>query len=357
MTITTNRRALMLACGAAALAGPVAAQVTNARRFRAGRQMVVADPGQLEGLTDLLQGSLNTPRASTMTVHVPAFRVEVAKQMRKNARTRGFGASQTTTFMFENVDDAAMQAMTQRLYDQFMAGLVVQGYRVASMEETRADPNLSRLFNDRPSPLDGDVDGGKSTFYAPQGMSVNVVTGDTRVPGGLATFGVASDMGATGMAVVRSAMAGSMVVMPRYAVGFAEVEASSDRFLGDLGNTASVSGRGGVRLLPEATRVEVFVPKGANSQFNQDWMALSSSLLLAGADAGPIHDATTAAQKRDAVAGQVIGVLGALAGLGTGAVSQYNTSAVTAGPRLTETTEPYLAAVQAHFLTALRPTA
>lgn len=357
MTARINRRALMLAGGAMALAGPGSAQVVNARRFRAGRQVVAADAGQLAGLPDLLQGSLNTPRLSSMTVHVPAFRVEVAKQMRKNARTRGFGASQTTTFLFENVDDAAMQSMTQRLYDQFMAGLVAHGYTVATMAQTRADPNLARLFNDRPSPLDGNVDGGRSTFYAPQGMSVNILTGDTRVPSGLASFSVASDMGATGMAVVRSAMAGSMIVMPRFAIGFAEVEASSDRFLGDLGNTASVSGRGGVRLLPEATRVEVFVPKGANSQFGQDWMALSSSLLLAGADAGPIHDATTDAQKRDAAVGQVIGVLGALAGLGTGAVSQYNTSAVTAGPRLTETTEPYLAAVQEHFLAALKPTA
>lgn len=356
MTMNTSRRALLLGCGAAALAGPAAAEVSNTRRFRAGRQIVVGDASQLESLTDLLQGSLNTARPGSLTVHVPAFRVEVAKQMRRNARTRGFGASQTTTFLFENVNDTAMQAMTQRLYEQFMAGLVAHGYRVATMEETRADPNLTRLFNDRPNRLDADVDGGRSTFYAPEGMSVNTVTGDTRVPGGLASFGVAGDMASTGMGLVRAAMAGSMVIMPRYAVGFAEVEASSDRFLGDLGNTASVSGRGGVRLLPEATRVEVFVPKGTNSQFNQDWMALSSSLLLSGADAGPIHDATTDAQRRDAIAGQVIGVLGALAGLGSGAVSQYNTSAVTAGPRLTETTEPYLAAVQSHFLTALRPT-
>jgi len=356
MTITNTRRALMFGAAAMALAGPAGAEITVSRRFRAGRPVVLNGPEQVERLSSVLQGDVRAARSTATLVHIPIFRVEIAKQVRKNARTRGIGgASQTSTFVLENVDDAAVQAMTQGLYEQFVAGLRAQGYRVASIEETRADVNLARFFNDRPSPLNGNVADGQSTFYVPQGMSVNPVTGDTRVPQGLGTFGVVGEMSNTAMSLVRAAMAGSIVLMPRFAVGFVDVEASSDRFLGDLGNSASVSGRGAMRLLPEATRVEIFAPT-TPGQFRQDWVALTSPLLLSGVDVGPLHDATTDAQRRDALAGQAIAVLGALAGLGGGGTSQYNTNAMTAGPRLAETLMPYLEAVQGQFLLAVRPT-
>src|SRR5205085_1182509 len=90
---------------------------------------------------------------------------------------------------------------------QFKAG------PTAPLAQTQADPNLAKFFNNRPGPINGPSPDGQSTFYAPAGMSVNTIAGDSRLPAGFGAMSIVSAMMTLASGAAKAAQGGLVVMM------------------------------------------------------------------------------------------------------------------------------------------------
>ncbi|MEW5683727.1 MAG: PEPxxWA-CTERM sorting domain-containing protein [Pseudomonadota bacterium] len=301
-----------------------------------------------------LMNKVPAPRGTL--VHIPTFRVEIVREMQKSADTRNLGGSgyahQMSTWRLDGVNDAELQRLTQALYDQLVADLKTQGYRVATPEETAADPDLRPLMVGRPSGARAPSADGASSFYAPAGLQVVVSAIDMRAakPQGAQAFAA---MGAATAAIgqmtkaTRAASRGELVLEPKYALGFAELSSSSEGFGGRFAESASVSGKAGLRVIEEGTRIDVIEPKGGGVTTNAAF--LTQTLMLAPQALGAPVNATTAEQRQGAMLGNLVGFAAASSGLSGSSVGM-STRAVPTTPAFAAITEDALSAVQGGLL-------
>ncbi len=265
-------------------------------------------------------------------VHIPTFRVELVTEVSETASTSGFAAggraTQSTTYQLRGVDPAQMTRITQALYDELVASLKAQGYSVATPAQTLADPDLGPMMTGAVGPVSRPSKSGVSSFYAPAGLNVVIDALDPSQPiNSLSGFAGAGEAMKRALVFNRAVVRGITVLQPKYTLGFADLSANTDGFLGRLGDVAAVSANVGLRVEPDSTRWDVLAPADTRAKQTGGFVAVDTALTVAGAALTPAVNATPAQQAQGTAFANLL-AMGASAYTGSTNTFGANTKAV-----------------------------
>ena len=236
-------------------------------------------------------------------VAVPVFAVEFIMADSVNAQTSGFGAagrsSSSLYYKLLGVGEPDFQAVTDKLYTQFLAELKASGVEVVEAAQVVASPSYSKLVaSGSPAPIKSD----STMVMSPPGLGIY---GFSRVGGGNSSsgiFGALAGMGA-GFAAVGAigdtvALGGELdasLIEVRMRVNFVRLSDDNKGFFGRLAGSASASGK----AFPSVDNVMVGVQSGPL----RSTMTLKHSLSLDTAAIAEVREkATTAGDVAGAVA-------------------------------------------------------
>ena len=170
-------------------------------------------------------------------VVVPFFQVEFTTGSKASSARAGASVSQS--YEMEAITAADMQAITDAVYDRFIADLTAKGLTVIPLEQARAaSPNLAKLLAAaKPAPFVSKTEGGgASTFYTPRGAAIYFHQGDPEL-GGMSNVGSRASWDQPAAAKDLDAA----VIGARFAVTFVEQTPDNRKFLGMRGSTARVN--------------------------------------------------------------------------------------------------------------------
>lgn len=250
------------------------------------------------------------------------------------ARGQGGGSTANIDAKLEGVSDAAMQALTERAYQDTVAALTRAGFEVVPADELKAQPLyqslMSKVAHDAPYVVDDS--GAYSRIFAPAGMPAVFKSGaDNR-----GTIGDRMDAFNSKYQGEFSDVAkglGVYLVRFHYLASFGSTT-SSKGFLANFTGKARAAIETGPTLMAKSTLVQIIShegprifassPRGGNANI---WL---DAPLTVPADGYGLEDTTTADSKRsDGVANALSIGLNLLTG-GRGASQQSNkTMAVT----------------------------
>ena len=237
-------------------------------------------------------------------VAVPVFAVEFIMADNVNAQTSGFGAagraSSSLYYKLLGVGEPDFQAVTDKLYTQFLADLKASGVEVVEAAQVVAAPSYRKLVaSGSPAPIKSDT----TMVMSPPGLGIY---GFSRVGGGNSSssgiFGALAGMGA-GFAAVGAigdtmALGGELdasLIEVRMRVNFVQLSDDNKGFFGRLAGSASASGK----AFPSVDNVMVGVQTGPL----RSTMTLKHSLSLDTAAFAEVREkATTAGDVAGAVA-------------------------------------------------------
>ncbi len=237
-------------------------------------------------------------------VAVPVFAVEFIMADSVNAQTSGFGAagraSSSLYYKLLGVGEPDFQAVTDKLYTQFLAELKASGVEVVEAAQVVAAPSYRKLVaSGSPAPIKSDT----TMVMSPPGLGIY---GFSRVGGGNSSssgiFGALAGMGA-GFAAVGAigdtmALGGELdasLIEVRLRVNFVQLSDDNKGFFGRLAGSASASGK----AFPSVDNVMVGVQSGPL----RSTMTLKHSLSLDTAAFAEVREkATTAGDVAGAVA-------------------------------------------------------
>lgn len=201
-------------------------------------------------------------------VAVPVFAVEFITADNVSAQTSGFGsggrASMTSYYKLLGMGEAEFQAMTDTLYQRFLADLKASGVEVVDAQKLQASPIYGKLVSSgSPAPIKTD----SSMMMSPPGLGLY---GFAKMGGGNSAkskslFGALSDMGG-GFAAVGaitdtiqlSTELDASLIEVRMRVNFAQLTNENKGFFGSLSNTATTS----AKVFPSIDNVMMGVQSG-----------------------------------------------------------------------------------------------
>jgi hypothetical protein len=186
-------------------------------------------------------------------VAVPVFAVEFIMADNVNAQTSGFGAagrsSSSLYYKLLGVTEPDFQAITDKLYTQFLAELKASGVEVIEASQVVASPSYRKLVaSGSPAPIKTDT----TMMMSPPGLGIYgfAKMGGGNSSSGRSIFGALSDVGA-GFAAVGAlgdtvALAGELdasLIEVRMRVNFVQLSDDNKGFFGRLAGAASASGK------------------------------------------------------------------------------------------------------------------
>jgi hypothetical protein len=260
-----NKRELLLAAGASAVASPALAQFGLGRR--ASGPVAVAISSREDGLakaTGLFDRSQRTVMPTTGRVIAPFFTLEIVEELGRVVATRGVGGGNQISTKIEVVglEDAAIQGVVDRLYPQILANLTSAGYSVMPRQEALANPEFAKLVAAEKPPMwqSNTAGGGKSKFFAPTSMGPYFTPGDARF-GTFSAFGMSPGQI---MAEQNSPQQLSAILMGiEIGVRFVDVKTSGggqyDSLFGDT--SVGIRTKAVMTLDPERTRIWFKLPE------------------------------------------------------------------------------------------------
>ena len=201
-------------------------------------------------------------------VAVPVFAVEFIMADNVNAQTSGFGsagrASSSLYYKLLGVGESDFQAVTDKLYSQFLAELKASGVEVVEAAQVVAAPSYRKLVaTGSPAPIKSDT----TMTMSPPGLGIYgfAKMGGGNSSSGRSIFGALSNVGA-GFAAVGAigdtiALAGELdasLMEVRMRVNFVQLSDDNKGFFGRLAGSASASGK----AFPSVDNVMVGVQSG-----------------------------------------------------------------------------------------------
>lgn len=247
----------------------------------------------------LASDNLGTFKGATKVV-VDHFGVEFISTLK--ARGHGGGSSANIDAKLEGVSDAALQALTERAYQDTLAALTRAGFEVVPPGELQAQPAyqalMAKIAHDSPYVVDDD--GAYSRIFAPAGMKAVFKSGaDNRGTIGdrmdafnSKTQGEFSDV-AKGLGVY--------LLRFHYLASFGSTTASKG-FLSSFTGKARAAVEAGPVLMPKSTLVQVISHEGArifaNSPRGGNATVWLDAPLAVPAEGYALEETTTADSKR-----------------------------------------------------------
>ena len=201
-------------------------------------------------------------------VAVPVFAVEFIMADNVNAQTSGFGAagraSSSLYYRLLGVGEAQFQAVTDKLYNQFLADLRSSGVEVVEASQVVAAPSYRKLLaSGSPAPIKSD----STMMMSPPGLGIYgfAKMGGGNSSSGRSIFGALSDVSA-GFAAVGAigdtvALAGELdasLIEVRMRVNFVRLSDDNKGFFGRMAGSAQASGK----AFPSVDNVMVAVQSG-----------------------------------------------------------------------------------------------
>ncbi len=238
-------------------------------------------------------------------VAVPVFAVEFITADNVNAQTSGFGAagraSSSLYYKLLGVGEPDFQAVTDRLYTQFLADLKSSGVEVVEASQVVAAPNYRKLVaSGSPAPIKSDT----TMMMSPPGLGIYgfAKMGGGNSSSGRSIFGALSDVGAgfaavgaIGDTVALAAELDASLIEVRMRVNFVQLSDDNKGFFGRMASSASASGK----AFPSVDNVMVSVQTGPL----RSTLTLKHSLSLDTAAFAEVREkATTAGDVAGAVA-------------------------------------------------------
>ena len=231
---------------------------------------------------------------------IDQFGVEFVSVLK--ARGQGGGSSANIDAALEGVSDAAMQALTDRAYQDTVAALTKAGFEVVSADELQAQPQYQQLMAKvaHDSPYVVDDKGAYSRIFAPTGMKAVFRSGsDLRGTMGDRMDAFNSKTQGEFSEVAKSL--GVHLVRFHYLASFGTTTASKG-FLSSFTGKARAAIEAGPTLMAKSTMVQVISHDGARLFANSPRGANATVCLDAPftvkADGYALEETTTAESKR-----------------------------------------------------------
>jgi hypothetical protein len=242
-------------------------------------------------------------------VVVPFFQVEFTTGSKASSARAGASVSQSYALQGLSAED--MQAITDAVYDRFIADLQAKGFTVIPLEEARAaSPNLAKLLAAaKPAPYVSRTEGGgASTFYTPHGAAIYFHQGDPEL-GSMSNVGSRAHWDQPAAAKELDAA----VIGARFAVTFVEQTPDNRKFLGMRGSTARVNSQVELSINAVSTHLWAITPKNQPRIVGQPVepvrFYLAAPLVLSDAPILSVVDTTSAGAKRADALGTGISML------------------------------------------------
>jgi hypothetical protein len=205
--------------------------------------------------------------AGVRRVVIPCFRVEFATENSSKAQSSGTAGATAVKadITLTGVTDETRQAVTDALYDQFVAALTASGIEVLPYEALAADAeyqSLGKRLLATPHPVGTQL--GKSVFVGPHGAPTYTSNDDKHLSLGALMGGFGAQPQNIEPQIAKSLDAA--VLRVTLAVQFAEQKKSGGMFR----NQSAV--QSGIRLayVPELTQVLVVTPKDGKARITLD---------------------------------------------------------------------------------------
>lgn len=207
--------------------------------------------------------------SGTKKVIIPAFRIAFAVKARGAAHAGGGLGSRGTASVHGNYtlngpDNAAMQAITDAVYDQFVAGLKTQGVEIISYDSLPAAPRERLSKAGQAAPLDFKRVAGRNAskeyrVFSAKGLPLYTTMNDP-IRAHLGIGAQLSNIGLDALDFVESEFSGELqatIVRVTFWVDFIDLEAEG----GFFSQRASVSGEPGIKISAESD-VRLMGPTG-----------------------------------------------------------------------------------------------
>lgn len=205
--------------------------------------------------------------AGVRRVAIPCFRVEFATENSAKAQSSGTAGATAVKadITLTGVTDETRQAITDALYDQFVAALTAAGIEVLPYDTLKADPqyqSLGKRLLATPHPVGTGL--GKSVFVGPRGAPTYTSNDDKHLSLGAMMGGFGAQPQNIEPQIAKSLDAA--VLRVNLAVQFAEQKKSGGMF------KSGSSVQSGIRLayVPELTQVLVVTPGDGKSRIMLD---------------------------------------------------------------------------------------
>jgi hypothetical protein len=247
-------------------------------------------------------------------VIIPFFQIQFVVDAQVGAVGAG-GANSKMAMRLKGATPEQMQAITDEVYQSFVADLKAAGLEVVTLEEARAYGPYSEIMNaSKPSgEIVNGMGGVKSAFYAPSGMKFYFL------PTMLPDLAGGGSMTAVGNAqIVRReadlmTQSGAAVAGFRAVVEFATLSASNRRGLRALARNAKTKGEAGLVIKPVSTQVFLITPNAKATMIDPQSrmrVELQAPLMIDSEAIIDMADNKTSGQKTGEALGNAISLLG-----------------------------------------------
>lgn len=229
----------------------------------------------------------------------------------------GFGGRSTAKSTLNGVNDATMQAITNKAYDNFVASLKAKGYTIADRSGWTSYPELTTV-KATPSPYEdsnGSLFGtnSKTKYFAPTALgAMRPFLGDIPgLSGGFSGLGA----NATTAAVKYAQEKGVKVVNAVYVVDFANSSGYGSKWT----STSSVDVGQGLTVVGGLTKIAIWGGEGGTFSTNNGSLVLGQPI-TSEKEFATVADSTSDASRASETAANIIGVIG---GVGTNAKRDF----------------------------------
>lgn len=238
-------------------------------------------------------------------VVIPQFMVQFYT-MNSGAATASNASKNSSTisvsYTLKNVDQAQMQAITDKMYDKVVAELQQAGIEVIPVDAYKQDKPFQKLLADaKKAPFEVSKNDSTSIFFGAKGLPVYFSTTDKRLPLGNMFAAQFSNFNPEKWEEQIAEDKDAAVLIVNYAVTFAFMETKG----GFWGKSASVNTQLQVTLIPEDTKYTIYSKNGTTR------FTLKEAVY---ADGKFITDITDALRADEKAANAIGGFLGALSG-------------------------------------------
>lgn len=258
-------------------------------------------------------------------VIMPFFQVQFVTASQAGATGAG-GAHTKMAMRLQGPTPAQMQAITDEVYQSFVADLKAAGLEVVSPEEAKTYSAYSEIMAAaKPS---GEIVKGMnsvtSAFYAPTGMNfyyLPTMLPDLAGGGSMTAVGNASIVRKEADLMNQS---GAAVIGFRAVVDFATLSASNRRGLRALARNAKTKGEAGLLIRPAATQVFLITPNAKATMIDPQSrmrLELQAPLMIDSEAITGMADNQTSGQKTGQAIGNAISLLG---GVGMSKTKSYD---------------------------------
>jgi len=264
----------------------------------AGALIWVNRPGAAKGISKVI---------------IPFFQVQFVIDSDTSANISG-GASSKTMVKLVGPTPEQMQAITDRLYARFIAGLGTAGLRVVSPDAARAFPNFVKL-QDGGKPSGTKVDGHQgvnSLFFAPKGMTYYYLPTQDIAYTGAGSFGGFQTAMLPPKEQALMTESGAAVLGFRAVVDFASLKSSDKGFLGHFRSSAKTSASAAIAIRPIATQMWLMTPSakpGITDMLNRMRFEVQAPLMIDTDAILSMDDARTRGDKRGEALGNAASLL------------------------------------------------